>query len=39
MLDAALRDRLGAAAREKLCSLEWGVVEPHWRSVLALPER
>ena len=39
MLDAALRDRLGAAAREKLCSLDWGVVEPHWRSVLALPER
>jgi glycosyltransferase involved in cell wall biosynthesis len=39
MLDAVLRDRLGAAAREKLCSLDWGVVEPHWRSVLALPER
>ncbi len=39
MLDSALRDRLGAAAREKLCSLDWDVVESHWRSVLALHDR
>lgn len=39
MSDAALRDRLGAAARETLCSLDWAVVESHWRSVLALPDQ
>ena len=38
MLDQGLRERQGAAAREKLCSLDWSVVEPHWRSVLALPD-
>ena len=37
MLDPALRERQGAAAREKLRSLDWSAVEPHWRSVLALP--
>ena len=35
--DGGMRDRLGDAAREKLRSLDWSVVEPHWRSVLALP--
>lgn len=38
MLDEALRERCGAEARAKLRSLDWDVVEPHWRSVLALPE-
>tara|TARA_B100000073_G_scaffold238375_1_gene199543 strand:+ start:432 stop:1715 length:1284 start_codon:yes stop_codon:yes gene_type:complete len=37
MLDDGLRERLGAAARRKLRSLDWEIVEPHWRSVLALP--
>ena len=37
MLDEGLRERLGAAARQKLRSLDWEIVEPHWRSVLALP--
>ena len=37
MLDEGLRKRLGAAARQKLRSLDWEIVEPHWRSVLALP--
>ena len=37
MLDEGLRERLGAAARQKLRSLDWEMVEPHWRSVLALP--
>ena len=37
MLDEGLRERLGAAARQKLRSLDWESVEPHWRSVLALP--
>ncbi|WP_216901856.1 glycosyltransferase [Synechococcus sp. CCY 9618] len=37
MADQALRERLGAAARQRLRSLDWDVVEPHWRSVLALP--
>jgi len=32
-----LRQRLGAAARQKLRALDWSVVEPHWRSVLSLP--
>jgi len=35
--DGRLRHRLGDAAREKLHSLDWSMVEPHWRSVLALP--
>jgi glycosyltransferase involved in cell wall biosynthesis len=39
MRDEALRQRYGDAARAKLRSLDWGVVEPHWRSVLALPEQ
>ena len=37
MLDLPLRERQGAASKEKLCSLDWSVVEPLWRSVLALP--
>ncbi|WP_114993593.1 glycosyltransferase [Synechococcus sp. UW179A] len=37
MQDAELRQRCGDAARETLRSLDWVVVEPHWRSVLALP--
>ena len=37
--DGRLRHRLGDAAREKLHSLDWSMVEPHWRSVLALPSR
>ena len=37
MLDAKLRDRYGDAARTTLRALDWDVVEPHWRSVLALP--
>ena len=37
--DGRLRHRLGDAAREKLRSLDWSMVEPHWRSVLALPAR
>ena len=38
MDDQTLRFRLGEAARQKLRSLDWSVVEPHWRSVLALPK-
>jgi glycosyltransferase involved in cell wall biosynthesis len=34
-----LRRRYGEAAQAKLRSLDWSVVEPHWRSVLALPNR
>ena len=37
MADPQMRQRLGGAAREKLRSLDWPEVEPHWRSVLALP--
>ena len=37
MLDLPLRERQGAASREKLCSLDWSEVEPLWRSILALP--
>jgi glycosyltransferase involved in cell wall biosynthesis len=37
MADRDLRDRLGSASAERLRSLSWEVVEPHWRSVLALP--
>ena len=37
MRDSDLRDRYGDAARTTLRSLDWDVVEPHWRSVLALP--
>ena len=35
--DAALRARLGCAARERLTALDWPQVETQWRSVLALP--
>ena len=35
--DGPSRQRLGAAARQKLLALDWSVVEPHWRSVLSLP--
>lgn len=31
-----LRQRMGEAARDKLNGLDWAVLEPHWRSVLAL---
>jgi len=37
MGDQALRERMGAEARTTLRALDWDVVEPHWRSVLALP--
>ena len=37
MGDPDLRVRCGEAARTKLRNLDWPVVEPHWRSVLALP--
>ena len=37
MRDGDLRDRYGDAARTTLRSLDWDVVEPHWRSVLSLP--
>lgn len=37
LADAELRQQLGKAAAERLRSLSWDVVEPHWRSVLALP--
>lgn len=37
MLDGDLRERYGDAARTTLNALDWEVVEPHWRSVLALP--
>jgi len=39
MGDPELRVRCGEAARTKLRNLDWPVVEPHWRSVLALPAR
>jgi len=35
--DEPLRRQLGAAAQETLRSLDWDVVESHWRSLLALP--
>ena len=35
--DSDLRQRCGDSARQTLRSLDWAVVEPHWRSVLALP--
>jgi len=35
--DAALRARLGCAARDRLAALDWSQVETQWRSVLALP--
>lgn len=35
--DEPLRRQLGGAAQESLRSLDWDVVESHWRSVLALP--
>ena len=34
-----LRHQYGEAAQAKLRSLDWSIVEPHWRSVLALPHR
>ena len=37
MVDECLRLQLGAAAQDTLRALDWDVVEPHWRSVLALP--
>ena len=37
MLDGDLRHRCGDAAKTTLRALDWDVVEPHWRSVLALP--
>ena len=37
MLDGDLRDQYGDSARTTLRALDWDVVEPHWRSVLALP--
>ena len=39
MQDADLRQRCGDSAREMLRSLDWALVAPHWRSVLALPEQ
>lgn len=38
MADPDLRLRCGSAARHTLQSLDWAVLEPRWRSVLALPE-
>jgi len=35
--DEPLRRQLGEAAQETLRSLDWAVVESHWRSLLALP--
>ncbi len=37
MVDPQMRRTLGSAARQKLRTLDWPEVEPHWRSVLALP--
>ena len=39
MQDADLRQRCGDSARETLRALDWAVVEPHWRSVLAMPSQ
>ena len=36
--DPSLRQRCGSAARTTLASLDWSVLEPRWRSVLALPK-
>jgi len=36
MRDQRLRERMGMEARTTLRALDWDVVEPHWRSVLAL---
>jgi glycosyltransferase involved in cell wall biosynthesis len=36
--DQDLRERCGAKARTTLASLEWSVIEPRWRSVLAFPK-
>ena len=38
ILDSALRQSCGVAARKTLEALDWSVLEPHWRSVLALPK-
>jgi glycosyltransferase involved in cell wall biosynthesis len=32
-----LRERLGMAAAQRLRSLSWEQLEPHWRSILAMP--
>lgn len=37
MRDPSLRRQLGDVAQKTLQALDWDVVEPHWRSVLALP--
>ena len=37
IVDPALRERCGSAARTTLEALDWSVLEPRWRSVLALP--
>ena len=37
ILDPGLRERCGAEARTTLASLDWSVLEPRWRSVLAMP--
>ena len=37
IVDPGLRDRCGSAARTTLEALDWNVLEPRWRSVLALP--
>ena len=37
MSDSALRERFGSASKASLAALDWSVLDPHWRSVLALP--
>lgn len=39
IMDPDLRERLGSESRKTLAALDWGMVEPHWRSVLDLPAR
>ena len=38
ILDPGLRERCGVEARTTLASLDWSVLEPRWRSVLAMPK-
>jgi len=38
ILDQGLRERCGAEARTTLAAIDWSVLEPCWRSVLALPK-
>lgn len=38
ILDQGLRERCGAEARATLAAMDWSVLEPCWRSVLALPK-